>query len=86
MKILRLALFAASILALVSTVASISSASEPAPTAPKGIEAADLDRGAEPCTDFYAFSNGAWRAANPIPPERSTGAGAGRPERKTAGG
>ena len=27
----------------------------------------DLDRAADPCTDFYAFANGAWRAANPIP-------------------
>ncbi|HET6180767.1 MAG TPA: M13 family metallopeptidase [Candidatus Sulfotelmatobacter sp.] len=27
----------------------------------------DLDRKAEPCTDFFEFSNGAWRANNPIP-------------------
>jgi putative endopeptidase len=40
----------------------------PAPgPAPKGIESGDVDRGADPCTDFYAFANGAWRAANPIP-------------------
>ena len=32
-----------------------------------GVETADLDRKAEPCTDFYEFSNGAWRAQNPIP-------------------
>lgn len=38
-----------------------------AAAAPKGIEASDLDRAADPCTDFYAFANGAWRAANPIP-------------------
>jgi putative endopeptidase len=35
--------------------------------APKGVEIGDLDRAAEPCTDFYAFANGSWRAANPIP-------------------
>jgi putative endopeptidase len=34
----------------------------------KGIEPGDLDRTADPCTDFYAYANGAWRAANPIPP------------------
>jgi putative endopeptidase len=34
----------------------------------KGIETGDLDRGVAPCTDFYEFANGAWRAANPIPP------------------
>jgi putative endopeptidase len=32
-----------------------------------GIDAADLDRKAEPCTDFYEFANGTWRASNPIP-------------------
>ena len=36
----------------------------------KGIEVGDLDRTADPCTDFYAFANGAWRAANPIPAGR----------------
>jgi endothelin-converting enzyme/putative endopeptidase len=33
----------------------------------KSIEIADLDRSAAPCDDFFQFSNGAWRAANPIP-------------------
>ncbi len=33
----------------------------------KGIELADLDRAADPCTDFYAFANGTWRKNNPIP-------------------
>jgi putative endopeptidase len=32
-----------------------------------GIDLADLDRKAEPCTDFYEFANGTWRANNPIP-------------------
>jgi endothelin-converting enzyme/putative endopeptidase len=34
----------------------------------KGIEARDVDSTAKPCTDFYQYANGAWRAANPIPP------------------
>ena len=34
----------------------------------KGIETGDLDRAVAPCTDFYEFANGSWRAANPIPP------------------
>src|SRR6266436_117015 len=33
----------------------------------KGIEIGDIDRGADPCTDFFQFANGAWRAQNPIP-------------------
>src|SRR5580700_9998662 len=33
----------------------------------QGIEVADLDKKADPCTDFYQYSNGTWRAENPIP-------------------
>ena len=33
----------------------------------KGVEAADIDRKADPCNDFFQYANGAWRAANPIP-------------------
>ncbi len=36
-------------------------------TALNGIQTGDLDRTAKPCDDFYAFSNGTWRAQNPIP-------------------
>jgi putative endopeptidase len=32
-----------------------------------GIDVTDLDRKADPCTDFYEFSNGTWRASHPIP-------------------
>jgi putative endopeptidase len=42
------------------------------PSAPasseRGIYTADLDRSAAPCDDFFAFTNGTWRAQNPIPP------------------
>ena len=31
------------------------------------IDLTDLDRKAEPCTDFFQFANGTWRAINPIP-------------------
>src|SRR5450432_3166287 len=32
-----------------------------------GVEVGDLDRKVDPCTDFFEFSNGTWRANNPIP-------------------
>ncbi len=37
----------------------------------RGIDLSDMDRSVDACTDFYDFSNGAWRAANPIPPSMS---------------
>ncbi len=33
----------------------------------RGVFTGDIDRKADPCTDFYQYANGAWRAANPIP-------------------
>src|SRR5215467_7504090 len=34
---------------------------------PKGVEVGDIDKKVDPCTDFFEYANGAWRAANPIP-------------------
>ncbi len=36
-------------------------------TAQHGVVVSDMDTTQQPCTDFYAYANGAWRAANPIP-------------------
>ena len=33
----------------------------------RGIQVSDMNRSVEPCTDFYEYANGGWRAANPIP-------------------
>ena len=61
------------VVAAVAPAAAASPAAAPAaaaPTAgapPQGIYLGDMDRAADPCTDFFAYANGAWRAANPIP-------------------
>ena len=50
-------------------VAAILCAAALAQEAPQhGVQTGDIDRKADPCTNFYDFANGAWRAANPIPP------------------
>ncbi len=76
MRFARIVLAVAAGIALFAGGAPISVAEEVCPpseqgAAPKGIESNDLDRAADPCTDFYAFANGGWRAANPIPAGKS---------------
>jgi putative endopeptidase len=38
------------------------------PTAERGVFVDDVDKKVDACTNFFDYANGAWRAANPIPP------------------
>src|SRR4051812_39663518 len=55
------------LLAALAACASQKGPPAPPPAQQHGIQVADIDRGANACTDFYQFANGAWRKANPIP-------------------
>jgi hypothetical protein len=55
---------------LVALAACRTATSPPAPVASHvdtSIELADLDRSADPCTDFFQFATGGYRGAHPIP-------------------
>jgi endothelin-converting enzyme/putative endopeptidase len=58
---------AALVVASVLAAASAASAADAVRPAARGVEAGDIDRRVDPCTDFFEYANGAWRAANPIP-------------------
>src|SRR5688572_11290211 len=58
-RIARIPLFTALALAATATFAAER----------HGIIPADIDRKADPCTDFHQYANGAWRAENKIPAE-----------------
>ena len=49
------------LLSLVLSLAAFAQSSQ------HGVLAQDMDRKADPCSDFFDYANGAWRAQNPIP-------------------
>src|SRR2546427_5412706 len=53
--------------------AALVRAQRPAPAKPpeSGIDLVLIDRGADPCVDFYAYACGGWTKNEPIPADRS---------------
>jgi putative endopeptidase len=50
-----------------------------------GLDLAAIDKGVDPCADFYRFACGGWMKSNPIPPDRGTwGRGSQLDERNLA--
>jgi putative endopeptidase len=68
---------AASLLVALPIAAALVHAQPPAPTPPgapasaSGLELQFMDRGADPCVDFYAYACGGWTKNQPIPADRS---------------
>src|SRR6476660_2585464 len=61
------------ILALVSFSAAQSAPpAEPSLPYRPSLDVSAMDKSVDPCVDFYAYSCGGWKKANPIPPDRTS--------------
>ena len=52
-------------------VAAALTYAQPGARSESGLDLSLIDRGADPCADFYAFACGGWTKNQPIPPDRS---------------
>jgi putative endopeptidase len=62
-------------IAVAACVSCSSTSAPPAPAAaplPSGIDQAAMDKSVAPGDDFYAYANGGWIKATPIPPDKSS--------------
>src|ERR1700733_12964995 len=60
---------------VVTSLLPLASAQTPAPGASKhepALDVTSMDRGVDPCVDFFQYSCGGWIKSNPIPPDQSS--------------
>jgi endothelin-converting enzyme/putative endopeptidase len=58
-----------------ASLLSLAGAQQPAPAASKpepALDVSSMDRGVDPCVDFFRYSCGGWIKSNPIPPDQSS--------------
>src|SRR5689334_9002246 len=54
-------------------LSSIATTQQPADAKPQpALDVTSMDRTADPCVDFFAYSCGGWIKNNPIPPDQSS--------------
>lgn len=58
----------AAIIVLIGVFQKSSPAAPAADSAGKGFDTSNLDTKVQPCTNFYLYADGGWKAKNPIPP------------------
>jgi putative endopeptidase len=67
-----IALVAASLLSLASSLANAQQAAAAASKPEPALDVMSMDRSVDPCVDFFKYSCGGWMKNNPIPPDQSS--------------
>jgi putative endopeptidase len=72
---MRIPRTAAALALLIGFFCSLTVAQQPSSSTPShepALDVTSMDRGVDPCTDFFQYSCGGWIKKNPIPPDQSS--------------